>query len=136
MKGGGSLYKSLAAFALVLITGCSDRYQPIPAEGTWVITGTLIFADSGKPVANNKIELIRSQRACHFCEMRGVLVATVHSNSDGHFEIESNVPGTYNLVTTNPNNRICYGQAYLGYLKDRRVNVAVRVKENKCILIL
>ena len=127
----------IATCGLFCVAACTDEYQAIAhSETRWTVEGTLVFAGSGKSIPNNKIEILRTQRDCRFCEIQGITLATTFSDSRGNFQIESHVPGVYELITSNPNNRICSGQAYLGHLTNQRKRVVVKVKENGCYLIM
>jgi hypothetical protein len=137
MRNKGDLRVFFAACGLICLAACTDQYSSIShTETPWIIQGKLIFADSGKPVPNNRIELVRTQRACRFCEMSNIVLATTQSDSNGNFQIESDVPGVYDLITLNPNNSICTGQGHLGYLSSRTVRLRVKVKEHGCFIIL
>ena len=118
------------------LSACSDPYSSTinRVSSGWRISGTLTYQDSHTAIPDAEIEVVRVQRKCRFCEMGSVVFVTTKTDSNGRFEISSEVPGSYSIAASSKKNAICVAQKNLDLLSSQDLTVDLKMPESNCYM--
>jgi len=129
--------KTTGFLAIVLaLSACNDPYSSAidRVPGGWRIHGTLVYQDSHVAIPDTEIEVVRVQRKCRFCEMGSVVFVTTKTDSNGRFEISSEVPGSYSIAAWSKKNSMCVAQKNLYFLSGQDLAIDLKMPETNCYM--
>ena len=128
--------KVFLAFALLALSACSGVSKPLPKVDSkrWEITGSLVQEGSNAGIPNQAIDLIRNQKSCPFCKQDSVKMISFRTDDRGNFEISSEVPGSYQLVSKGKSSQACLAEVILGELESQQLEVVMKVKDKGCYM--
>lgn len=120
---------------LPLISACGDEYASIPTStgSEWEISGVVFNVETGQPVAGQNVEVVRLERNCRWCKMRGINFVSTDTDSAGHFVVKSSVVGVYDLYAVSKKNNFCRARVSLGHLKSQQKRVELKIPHKGCV---
>lgn len=120
---------------LPLICACADEYASVPTStgSEWEISGVVFDGETGQPIAGQNVEVVRLERNCRWCTMRGIHFVSTATDSDGHFVVRSGVMGVYGLSAVGSDNSFCVASMELGQLRSQRKRVELKIPHKDCI---
>jgi hypothetical protein len=120
---------------LPLICACGDEYASVPTStgSEWEITGIVFDGETGQPIAGQSVEMVRLERDCRWCKMRGIHFVSTATDSAGHFVVRSSVMGVYGLSAVSSDNSFCVASMSLGHLKSQKKRAELRIPHKDCV---